>query len=237
MTQTNECDSKCFFIGCQMSFSSQETASIPQILSIPRFSTYQAHCRDSARALALYHWNAQVSAAFIFPIHIYEICVRNAAAHAIEARYGAGWPWSTPFTNSLPNTAPPQYSPRRNLIATRNNNPTAGQVIADLKFAFWESMYTARHKTTIWDTCLLNLFPNMHIGVHNRKSIIRSRIYDVTQNVRFLRNRIAHHEPIFNRNLLNDYSMIHEIISGRCAHTGAWMHRTQNVLNLLVMKP
>lgn len=45
-----------------------------------------------AGALALYAWNAQVSAALMAPLHLCEVVVRNAAADAIAAVYGVNWP-------------------------------------------------------------------------------------------------------------------------------------------------
>jgi hypothetical protein len=54
-------------------------AAISAALSTPRMSRYVATCgNDHARALDLYEWNAEVSAAFMVPMHICEIVLRNA---------------------------------------------------------------------------------------------------------------------------------------------------------------
>ena len=51
-------------------------------------------------ALALYQWNAEASAAFLYAIHVLEICVRNAAANAAQSAYGANWPSQQNFASA-----------------------------------------------------------------------------------------------------------------------------------------
>lgn len=53
----------------------------------------------------------------------------------------------------------PAYNPRRDLTQTRDRHTTTGKVIADLKFVFWEKMFTARHHR-VWDGQIHHLFPN-----------------------------------------------------------------------------
>lgn len=216
-------------------FSPDELAALPVVLSPPRYTTYARQCGNDPRAaLTLYHWNAQISASFLFPLHIFEICVRNAAANAIESYYRSQWPWSQAFQNSLPN--PTQgFSPRQELQRVIRSHTTTGKVIADLKFAFWVSIFTARHDGRLWNTFALREFPHFPPGT--QASAARSKIYHAADNLRELRNRIAHHEPIFRRDLIKDYTVMHEIINYKCPHTAAWMHRSQQVSNLLMLRP
>jgi hypothetical protein len=59
----------------------------------------------------------------------------------------------------------------------------------------------------------------------------------LTSPVRKLRNRIAHHEPILNRNLEDDFATIKRIIAYRCQHSLEWMLKNQVLLPLLTLKP
>jgi hypothetical protein len=71
--------------GPAMVFTPAELHDLPGVISAPRFATYlQATGNDRARALALYEWNLDLSAAFIVPLQICEIAVRNGVAEAIE---------------------------------------------------------------------------------------------------------------------------------------------------------
>jgi ribosomal protein L32E len=52
-----------------------------------------------------------------------------------------------------------------------------------------------------------------------------------------LRNRIAHHEPVFTRNLADDYQRIHDMIAWRSPTAAAWMDGKQTVMTLIAQKP
>ncbi|MGW8590315.1 hypothetical protein ACWGLC_01250 [Dietzia sp. NPDC055877] len=151
-----------------------DEAAIRVVLSAPRSRTYVAAVGgDTAKAVALYGWNARVAAALMLPSHFAEVATRNAVSDALTAVYGARWPWNTAFEQSLPAPKGPAYKPQRDLIQTRNREQTTGKVIAERKFAFWQSMFTARHDVRVWDHQILTLFPNA-VGVS--VSQLRGRI-------------------------------------------------------------
>lgn len=217
-------------------FSPQELSCIPATLSKPRFDTYLTACdQDIAAALHLYHWNAEISAALLFPLHIFEICFRNPAANVIESCYNPSWPNSNAFGLSLPDAPKPYFSPRREIRRAARRNPTTGKVIADLKFAFWVSMYTSRHQGRLWAPYIAREYPNLPAEM--TLDTARRKIHDTADGLRELRNRIAHHEPIFRRDLVSDYKSILEIVTYRCAVTAGWMSRSQQVTDLLTLKP
>ncbi|MCM4747209.1 hypothetical protein MMO55_27780, partial [Escherichia coli] len=66
---------------------------------------------------------------------------------------------------------------------------------------------------------------------------LRQNLYNDLETVRKLRNRIAHHEPILNRNLEDDFATIKRIIAYRCQHSLEWMLKNQVLLPLLTLKP
>jgi hypothetical protein len=55
--------------------------------------------------------------------------------------------------------------------------------------------------------------------------------------IRLLRNRIAHHEPIFARNIADEYQRVYEMIGWRSRVAAAWMGRKQGVTALIPLKP
>jgi Abi-like protein len=220
-------------------FSTQEQLRIPATLSTPRFATYLAACNnDTEAALRLYGWNARVASAFLFPLHLFEICIRNAVANAAAVTYSATWPWVANFERSLPKPYYPHFSPHQEILKVRKrheNPPSTGRVIADLKFAFWVSMFTLRHEPRLWRPYIKNEFPNAPAGMAVEQ--LRIRIYNVSEAVRQLRNRIAHHEPIFGLDLITSYESIEEIIGYRCRDTLVWMRRAETVTNFLLVEP
>lgn len=214
--------------------------AIRQALSPARLSTFEQHQVAPGKqltqeeALQLYTWNVQVSSALLNPLHICEVAIRNTVAEAIETRFGPRWPWSSGFERSLPN---PQrgYNPRRNLQDARSNQQTTGKVIPELNFVFWQRMFTSRFDQRIWQNQIQTLFPNA--PSHATESQIRNMAYSELDKIRGLRNRIAHHEPIFSRNLLDDFQRIEELIRWRCDETANWMLRNQQAKKLIQARP
>ncbi len=225
--------------------------AIQQSLSSPRLGTYLNEVTLSASptlpppaaalaaAVKLYGWNAAVSAAFLHPLHICEVTLRNAISGALERLYGPNWPSDMGFTMSLPIQAG-AFSPRNELQSTWNrvfhsSKPTVGHLIAELKFAFWEHLLTARYQSTIWDSQCKLAFPHQPAG--SSKNQVRSQLKSDVLQIRKLRNRIAHHEPIFARSLDDDLSALDRIVRLICPDTCEWMQSGQMVRFMLGHRP
>ena len=224
------------------------STAIKNALSVARMSTYEA-VKDNAgnpvsvdQAIELYVWNAQVSAAFLVPLHICEVVMRNAVSDAIASVYGANWPWSPAFEQSLPSPPGRVYNPRRDLTSHRGPVPngtveqsTTGKVIPKLSFVFWQQMFTGRHDGRLWTRHIRTVLPNLPQGLTTASC--RKMLHDELEKIRKFRNRIAHHEPIINRQLTTDFQDIANLISCRCATTSNWMIRNQQVVTLVAARP
>ena len=207
-------------------------------LSAARMGTFEAaagvQSDDDPAALLLYAWNAEVSGAFLPPLHGCEVGIRSGVSDALEALYGPRWPWSATFERSLPD--PMQgYSPRRDLQSARRAAQTTGKVIPELKFVFWQKMFTGRYDTRIWDQHLRRVLPNLDPA--KPVATLRQAIYGDLERVRLLRNRIAHHEPIFARALADDYQTVLMLVTYRCTVTAAWMDSNQTATAIIAAKP
>lgn len=203
-------------------------SNIKQTLSYARLSVYEAALYRYPmfdHAIALYQWNAEVAAAFLFPAHICEVTLRNAIAEAIAAQYGAQWPFSEAFYRSLPRI---QKLELEQVCARKTD---VSQVIADLKFVFWQKMLTRRFDQSIWQKRLTTVFP--HLQITQDWHVHREQLYLQLEQVRKLRNRIAHYEPIFDRDLQIDLERMTELIYARCKDTAHWMLQHQKVTPLL----
>ena len=215
--------------------------SIKASLSAARVGTYErvlggpVGAHQTEKALRLYMWNAQTSAAFFVPLHICEVLIRNAVSEVIETVYGQRWPWSVGFERSLP-TPRHGYKPKDDLIKARRNQATTGKVIPELKFVFWQKMLTSRFDKRLWNNHILTAFPNAAAQGLNATQL-RQNLYNDLETVRNLRNRIAHHEPILSRDLEGDFTKIKGIIAYRCQHSHEWMLKNQMLLPLLTLKP
>ncbi|WP_341961004.1 hypothetical protein [Pseudomonas sp. RC10] len=202
-------------------------------------STYEAKALaegfEAAAGLKLYAWNARVSGTLLVPLHICEVVIRNAVADALEAMHGPQWPWNPGFERSLPRLGGPGYDAVSDLQNVRKKVATTGQVIAELKFVFWEKMFTSRHDHRIWNAHLRRVMPNLD----DTKTIAenRKRIFEDLNKIRLLRNRIAHHEPIFARDLRGDFQRVQQLIAARCEISASWLFVEQQVIDTLKCRP
>lgn len=208
--------------------------AIRATLSAARLETYTKATPTETDALALYVWNATVSGALLMPLHVCEVVVRNTVSDALTAVYGEAWPWSKTFELSLP-VSPKGYSPRADLQSARHRATTTGKVIPELKFVFWQKLFTSRYEERIWNAHLARVMPNL--PTHSTASAWRNFIYKDLEQLRALRNRIAHHEPIFIRDLASDYRALTRLIRYRCTVTASWLESNQQALTVIQNKP
>lgn len=67
--------------------------------------------------------------------------------------------------------------------------------------------------------------------------LLRARMHADLEQIRQLRNRIAHHEPIFARDLAVDLLTIGRVVQMRCTDVERWMTRNESISALLEQRP
>lgn len=81
----------------------------------------------------------------------------------------------------------------------------------------------------LWRPVLHKAFPHAKLP--------RKDVHNPLDQLRLLRNRIAHHEPIFQRPLADDYQSILLILSWICPDTAAWITHHSTVPAILAARP
>ena len=205
-----------------MELSNDVVLKIEQTLSIPRLSKYENFYKDKGEpyeksdVLMLYERNLIISNKFFYLLNYFEVVLRNAVIQAIEISFRCNetnsWHENEAFIRSLSRRG--RYSPKSMFDSAKEKFPDSpSKMIPELKFVFWQKMLMANYEERIWQGCFNSIFPNA--TVENRQIF-----YDWTDQLRELRNRIAHHEPIiFNRNLENDLEVLTKFIYCRCINT------------------
>ena len=127
------------------------------------------------------------------------------------------------------------YQPREDLQSCGARLPTAGKVVAELKFAFWQNLFVRGQQARIWDTHFATAFPGYDKTLTLAQA--RARMFDNIEKIRKLRNRVAHHEPIFARNLAEDRDRIRQVIEWRRPGTAHWVDSIEQVTILLAKRP
>lgn len=178
-------------------------AWIEQWLSGDRFALYvRKSGGDRKRALALYEWNAKLSAAFLHDLNHLEVALRNAYdQQLVPATLQGDKHWTD--RNTVRHLFPPHMRrdhngklvdanriPRSQITAARSSagsTPSPGKVVAELMFGFWTYMTSDLHEKTLW-------VPHLHKAFAPNTD--RSKIHGTLTDLRSFRNRVAHHEPI-----------------------------------------
>ena len=190
---------------------------------------------DREKALNLYTWNTALCAAFYGPLQGLEVALRNAMHRQLTARYGSAWydnPAAGLDAGCLDRIAAAKYEIERSGQAARS-----GRIVAGLSFGFWVSLLRsggridsvgrkADYEATLWRPALRGAFPH-------REPLTRKQAHGPLEHLRTLRNRIAHHEPIFRRRLDKDYQSILDVTDWISPEVRAWIERYSRVPTLL----
>jgi hypothetical protein len=80
-------------------------------------------------------------------------------------------------------------------LRKENKKVKAGHVVAKLSFGFWTSLFDVRyeHGQVLWPKLLKPTFPGL-----SKRQRTRTYLSRELNRIRFLRNRIFHHEPIWH---------------------------------------
>ena len=203
------------------------------LLSQPRLDEYKRAAGGLLTpALELYAWNLTTSAAFFESIHYFEVALRNVMHEALTswcAGLGATHQWyRDPVVVPL---SPGSQTQIRQAVqrATSGGRPeTPGRVVAELSLGFWWSLLASGYNRTLWQTCLSDAFVS---GTR------RERLHDSVNHIRLLRNRIAHHEPIHTRPLVDDYTKLLQVAERISPHLAWWIDTSSRVPAVLAGRP
>lgn len=217
-------------------FNDEVLAALETSLSPERMATYiQKTGGDRELAMRLYTWNTAISAAFYGPLQGLEVALRNAMHRQLCAKYGADW-YDNPACG-FDAGALARIDEAKRTLGRGNYQVDPPHVVAELPFGFWVSLLgkggwaaapdsgKRNYDMTLWRPALYKAFP------HSRRS--RADTHRPLDYLRTLRNRIAHHEPIFTRHLEQDFRSILEVAGWICPQTAHWIEHHSRVKALL----
>jgi hypothetical protein len=103
-----------------------------------------------------------------------------------------------------------------------------GKIVAELTFGFWWSLLADEYNRTLWEPCLRFAFDG---------PVRRRRLHAELDELRGLRNRIAHHEPIHNRDLESDYRRLCDVAVRISAELHDYLCARSRVPDVLSTRP
>lgn len=189
-------------------------AAATAALSTARLSNYRTFfsAASEAEVVGLYKWNEAVSIQLFRILSLAEIAVRNRFHSVLSDHYGAvGYPQSKDWyqflvlgNNSKRSLEKVLLVRRHRTFVPRTPPPTPDDVISKLTFGFWPHLLDVGQDTygkrVNWATLLpLILSGHRQRGdlTYWRQQAHRDAIFVRLDLCNGLRNRIAHHEPIW----------------------------------------
>jgi len=222
---------------------------IDRWISSERLSRYLHEAEgDRIRALALYEWNTQISASFHRDLAHVEVALRNAYDGAAAGWKGPGH-WLidgypilfAPVMRTKRQQQAGEWTRRRVDINAKpraliekaihnagGSRATPGKVVAELTFGFWRYLSSSAHEKSLWVPLLHRAFPP-----RTRRMDVDSRVGRLYE----LRNRTAHHEPLFGEDVagrVTDLLTVAELLQPELS---AHVRATSTVLALAAVRP
>lgn len=204
---------------------------LTRLLGRERLSPYLAQCGSFDAGVALYRWNAAVGAAFWPSLGHVEVAMRNAMSDGLAARHerlGRAGSWFDDPASELDSRMRGHIAAARGRVAKHGKRLTDDQTISELGFGFWRFLIT-RRRTILWPD-LVGAFP----GAPDRR---RETVEEPVARLHELRNRIAHHQRIWNRDLAARYADVLLVAGYLDADLPAWIARDCRVPALLRARP
>jgi hypothetical protein len=175
-------------------------------------------------AFNLYLYNARLSKAFLFPLHILEVVLRNKLHDFFCLVFNDSWPNNPAFQAMLNQHS---LSSLTKAIQKVNNRSTE-DVVAALSFDFWCNFLFRPDYEKFWR---IN-YSKLNIDGPKFRQF-KTKINEAND----LRNRIAHHEPILRLNCSNIHTEILTAIQWCSFETYRWTKEHTTVPVILRTKP
>lgn len=173
------------------------TRAIERAISEERLSNYgQSNDSDELDKVSRYVWNMSLCESLYPMLQGLEVALRNSVHSALSLHLGSD-SWFDLQSNPILFDAEKKRvdeAKRRLSKARKPHDP--GKIVAELNFGFWNSLFDKRYESSsnpLWPLLISSCFPNAPRAVLNRKSVLRR-----LEEIRKLRNRVFHHEPIWH---------------------------------------
>lgn len=173
-------------------------SNLETLVSSARLERYRPATREDFETAVNYLWNVALSESLLQSLSSVEVGLRNAVHSALSSRQGSEyWFWGFLTGAELDNFNKEWIK----LVNAQKKLPSAGKVVAQQNFGFWHKVFEPKYENN-WEenksSLLWTVFPNHpRIGVVPAQWLTRKKIQTRIKLFLDLRNRVMHHEPIF----------------------------------------
>lgn len=218
------------------SFQGDDYVDLVPFVTAERLGSYvRATSSDIRSAFALYEWNMRAAASIVELSSIVEVVTRNAIDEQLRdwshaRRGGTSWLASAP----LDHRGTEDIRKARERATRRGKRPEVhGRVVAELTLGFWRYLTEAKCLTSLWVPAVHNAFPNEPADLRRRQRDVAFRL----QQLNFVRNRAAHHEPIHQRDLAKDSALAIELVGWVSPVAARWVRKVSSQPEVMAQRP
>lgn len=203
-------------------------------MSAARLAPYEAAtgaCDHTT--VALYEWNLSVSAALFHDLSAFEVLFRNAVDLSLRTKYQqteTAPPWWDQV--ALHEKAKKTLAKAIDRVGGRDGGVDQDKVVAELTFGFWRYLLLPKYQPNVWPFISRALS-----HAPTTSPLMRVDVEKAVDNLWYLRNRIAHHEPIFSRDLARDYRYLVGLSDRICPETSDWIRHRSQFLAVMELRP
>ncbi len=164
---------------------------LKQALSSERLAAYQQRMAQDGDLdlFSHYAWNMALSESLYPALQVLEIAFRNALHHAARDTFGTEW---FDDLNIIHHRDQISITKAKDNLQRQRKPLDTGRIIAELNFGFWTTLLDSRYEQRLWPRLIKSSFPHMPKTLRTRKQLSKR-----FNQIRHLRNRIFHHEPIW----------------------------------------
>lgn len=164
-------------------------ANIEKSISPERLATYKTDGATNEVALARYIYNIELSKSFYPIINIFEVTLRNSIDNALKKFFDVqDWSDVIPLTE----TERRMIDEAKIKIVQREQLYSINQLVSELTLGFWVALMGRKYNSQKFRSFMIkNMF---HECPSEQKS--SAAVQKNLAEIRFLRNRIAHHKRI-----------------------------------------
>ena len=220
-------------------------------VSSARLSTYRQIAQNDDHAWELYRWNIDLAAAFTSLACDVEVALRNTLPDRLATHFARPDWWASNdlvLDDITASTLSAVVHRHRRQLAKGTVGP--GKIVADLMLGTWVMLLSRGgtsalgraidYEAKLWRPALRFGFAiDTHTATGRPRRPTRDAVHQRASNLQRLRNRAAHHEPIFNgvtaagtNNFVALITVWEESVEllGWMAPDLAALHRTQQAL-------
>ncbi len=214
--------------------STDAESLLVEILTPARLQSYLvATDQNISSAIDLYKWNGLLAAELFQILGLVEISVRNSIDRELQSlnvTLGNQGEWFDDLGSVLGTESLQQIHLVKARLVANRRRLSRGNIVSELNFGFWRSFLSRQYKDSLWRTAIRFSFP---YSPSRQPEYIFTRV----RHLHVLRNRIAHHEPIHNRDIARDYQICFEVLSAISPVIAEWSEKNSHVMQVLAHKP